>query len=81
MAEKRGAGPGCRNPSKSRKVLGWEPKIKYRQLVRIMMDADLELLGLDCPGEGKKILAETFAGSWHHWGNTVVSMENETHEC
>lgn len=69
------------DPTKSRKILGWEPKIKYHQLVRIMLDADLELLGLKCPGEGKKILQEAFPGGWHHWGSTVVSMENETHEC
>lgn len=69
------------DPSKSKKVLGWEPKIKYHQLVRIMMDADLELLGLECPGEGKKIIKDTFTDGWHHWGSTVISMENETHEC
>jgi GDPmannose 4,6-dehydratase len=31
--------------SKARKNLGWEPKVSFRQLVRMMVDADLERLG------------------------------------
>ncbi len=30
--------------SKARRVLGWEPKVKFEQLVRLMVDADLQLL-------------------------------------
>lgn len=30
--------------SKARRVLGWEPKTTFRQLVRIMVDADLKLI-------------------------------------
>jgi GDPmannose 4,6-dehydratase len=62
------------DPSKARKALNWEPKIKFHELVRIMVDADLELAGLDCPGEGKKLLDERFGG-WHRWEHQVVSME------
>jgi len=25
-------------------VLGWEPKVKFKELVKIMIDADMELL-------------------------------------
>jgi GDPmannose 4,6-dehydratase len=32
------------NPSKAKKILGWEPKVRFQELVRIMVDADLELL-------------------------------------
>jgi GDPmannose 4,6-dehydratase len=32
------------NPAKAREKLGWEPKVKFADLVRIMVDADLELL-------------------------------------
>jgi len=42
--------------SKARKELGWEPRVKFKELVRIMVDADMEALGLKPPGEGKKIL-------------------------
>jgi GDPmannose 4,6-dehydratase len=31
--------------SKARENLGWEPKVSFRQLVRMMVDADLEKLG------------------------------------
>jgi GDPmannose 4,6-dehydratase len=43
--------------SKARKLLGWEPKVTFKELVRIMVDADLEDAGLPTPGEGRKILA------------------------
>ncbi len=32
------------NPSKAKRVLGWEPKIKFKDLVRLMVDSDLETL-------------------------------------
>ena len=50
------------------------PKIKFKELVRIMVDADLELLRLESPGEGKKILEKHFS-TWHHWDSQVISMD------
>ncbi len=35
--------------SKARKVLGWKPSVDFRQLVRLMVDADLAALGLKPP--------------------------------
>jgi GDPmannose 4,6-dehydratase len=32
------------DPSKAKEILGWEPKVKFEELVEIMMKADLELL-------------------------------------
>src|SRR5512139_3502964 len=43
--------------SKAKRLLGWEPKVTFKELVRIMVDADLEDAGLPTPGEGRKILA------------------------
>ncbi len=62
------------DPSRARKSLGWQPKVEFKELVRIMVDADLELSGQSCPGEGRKILKERFSG-WHRWEHQVVSME------
>jgi GDPmannose 4,6-dehydratase len=31
----------CGDASKARKVLGWKPKVSFRQLIQTMMDADL----------------------------------------
>ncbi len=30
------------NPAKAKKQLGWEPKVRFEELVRIMVEADLE---------------------------------------
>lgn len=62
------------DPSKSKKILKWEPKVKFHELVRVMVDADLELMDQKIPGEGKRIIEEKFSG-WHRWEHQVVSME------
>ncbi len=59
--------------SKAKKKLDWEPKVKFPELVRIMVDADLELAGLDAPGDGEKIFKAKFT-DWHRWEHQVVSM-------
>jgi GDPmannose 4,6-dehydratase len=33
------------DPAKARKVLGWKPKVSFRDLVRLMVDADMEIDG------------------------------------
>lgn len=60
--------------SRAETILGWKPKVHFHELVRIMVDADLELMGLESPGEGKRIIEEKFGG-WHRWEHQVVSME------
>ncbi len=62
------------DPTRARSELDWQPKVTFRDLVRIMVDADLELQGLPMPGEGRRILEERFGG-WHRWEHQVVSME------
>lgn len=42
--------------SKAKKILGWEPKVTFKDLVKIMVDADMELLNVTPPGEGERIL-------------------------
>lgn len=59
--------------TKAKQQLNWEPKIRFHELVRIMVDADLELVGLPAPGDGRKIIEEKFSG-WHRWDDQVVSM-------
>jgi len=61
------------DPGKARKLLGWEPRVRFHELVRIMVDADLELEGLEAPGEGKRVVDERF-GEWHDWNHQVISM-------
>ena len=52
------------DPTKARKVLGWQPKIKFKELIRIMIDADMRKLGSKPIGEGDKILKEKFPHRW-----------------
>ena len=42
--------------SKAKRVLGWEPKVKFHELVKIMVDADMEMVGLKAIGDGERIL-------------------------
>jgi len=48
--------------SKARTKLSWHPRISFKELVRIMIDYDLEAEGLASPGEGRKILARKNLG-------------------
>jgi len=52
------------DPTKAKNIMGWEPKIKFKELVRIMVDADFRKLGLEPPGEGEKIIKEKFPNKW-----------------
>jgi GDPmannose 4,6-dehydratase len=44
--------------SKARKKLGWEPKVTFKELVKIMVDADMKTLNLKSPNEGQNILKD-----------------------
>jgi len=37
--------------SKAKKIVGWEPKVRFHELVRIMVDADMDLLSRKTPRE------------------------------
>jgi GDPmannose 4,6-dehydratase len=38
------------NPAKAQKKLGWKPEISFSELVRMMVDSDLEILKKECGG-------------------------------
>jgi len=46
------------DPGKAKQKLGWQARVGFKELVRIMVDADLEAAGLKAPGEGKAIMAK-----------------------
>jgi len=50
--------------TKAKKNLGWQPKIKFKELVKIMVDADMRKIGLKSIGEGDKILKEKIPHRW-----------------
>lgn len=63
--------------SKAKTILDWEPVIKYKQLARIMLDADMEAVGLPPIGEGLRILEDTFS-DWHRWDTGVTAVLNSS---
>ncbi len=50
--------------SKAKKELGFDPRIKFKDLVKIMVDADMRKTGLKPVGEGDRILRKTFPARW-----------------
>lgn len=54
------------DPAKAKKKLGWNPKIKFNDLVKIMVDADMRAARLEPLGEGYEIIKKKFPDRW--WG-------------
>jgi len=52
------------DPANAIKKLGWNPKIKFEDLVKIMVDADMSTVGLEPIGEGDKLLKKKFPNRW-----------------
>jgi len=50
--------------SRARQKLDWNPKIKFSDLVRILVDADMRAAGLKPIGEGDRALAKMFPDRW-----------------
>jgi GDPmannose 4,6-dehydratase len=50
--------------TKAREKLNWQPKIAFKDLVKIMVDADMRNTGLKPIGESDKILKENFPNKW-----------------
>ncbi len=61
------------DPSKAKSKLAWEPKVAWKELARIMVDADLQAVGQPPIGEGLAILEERF-DDWHRWENSVTAV-------
>ena len=52
--------------TKAHELLNWRPTTSFSDLVKIMVDADLQSLGLDNPGEGQSFV-EQKCSEWHKW--------------
>ena len=63
--------------SKAREKIGWNPKINFQQLAKIMVDADMEAMQLEPMGEGLKILENEF-DEWHRWETGVTAVLNKS---
>ncbi|MCJ7766959.1 GDP-mannose 4,6-dehydratase [Candidatus Bathyarchaeota archaeon] len=52
------------DPRKARTMFGWDPKVRLKELAKIMVDADLRKAGLNPIGEGDEILRKMFPSRW-----------------
>jgi len=52
------------DPGLAREKIGWDPKVKFADLVKIMLDSDMRAAGLEAIGEGDKIVAAKFPDRW-----------------
>ena len=43
------------NPAKARAKLAWEPKVRFKELVRMMVESDLELANRELRAAGKQV--------------------------
>ncbi|MCD8487089.1 MAG: GDP-mannose 4,6-dehydratase [Desertifilum sp.] len=58
------------DPAKAKKKLGWEPSVTFEELVHLMVDADLQALGLASPnGDGSTSLDNAYIR--HNVGSMV----------
>jgi len=48
----------CADISKAKKQLKWQPKVKFQELIKIMVDYDLKKFGISPPGEGIRFCRE-----------------------
>ena len=49
---------------RAKSKLNWEAKIKFHELVKIMIDSDFRALHITAPREGDKIIKEKFPDKW-----------------
>jgi GDPmannose 4,6-dehydratase len=43
------------DPSKANKILGWKPKVGFEELVRMMVDADMEAIRMEVEGDTRPV--------------------------
>ena len=51
-------------PTRAEKKLGWKARIKFPELVKIMVDSDLKAAGLNPIGDGYEIIKKQFPDRW-----------------
>lgn len=61
--------------TKARKKLGWEPRVRFDELVMIMVDYDLKLLGLNPVGKGIRVSQDKGFGYTEHGLTYVPNTE------
>ena len=60
----------CADISKAKQKLQWEPKVSFSELVKLMIDHDLEKVKVPSPGLGKKIIGN----NGYAWTEHKISL-------
>lgn len=63
--------------SKAKQILGWEPQILFAELVKIMVDFDLLLVGIKPKLEGFKVAKQKGLGWTEHKYSKLIDIQNE----
>jgi len=63
----------CADACKAKRRLDWSPNVNFKDLVTVMVDADMEAVGLEPIGRGRNILTSSFS-RWHQWSSAVTSL-------
>lgn len=50
--------------AKAKRVLGWKPRVSFKDLTRIMVDADFRAVGMDPIGDGDAVLEKMYPDKW-----------------
>lgn len=50
--------------AKAKRVLGWKPRVSFKDLTRIMVDADFRAVGMDPIGDGDAVLEKLYPDKW-----------------
>ena len=62
--------------TKAKTKLGWEPRVTFEELVKIMVDCDVQLMGLHSPCEG----LEASKCKGFNYTNHVISSAEQIRE-
>src|SRR5439155_6112294 len=49
---------------KAERALGWNPKVRFREVVKVLVDAEMRKKGLQPIGEGDAVLDKFFPDRW-----------------
>jgi GDPmannose 4,6-dehydratase len=52
------------DPTKAKEKLGWEARLKFKDLTKVMVDSDMRAAGLEPVGEGDKAIKRLFPHRW-----------------
>ncbi len=66
------------DPARASRLLGSAPRLRFDDLARVMVDAEMRRIGLEAPGEGDSILERKFPNRWWKEEQWLSGRANES---